>query len=205
MSIRSSKAAMRKRILSELLTLGLEAIRKQSRQLQTRLQAVPSFRHAKSIGLYLNMPTREVYTEGIIEMCFMQQKKVYLPRCETHFSEGRRMNHLSFLSVASMEDVNEIIPSGKYKLREPSCGEDVMETGSLDVLVVPGVAFTITGKRLGHGAGYYDEFLHAYNSKFGKVPYLIGLSLFEQLLEDIPLESHDWNLDEVIVAYPGRA
>lgn len=200
MCVKLIKKTLRIRILSELLKLSSEAIQNQSRIILKKLLATPEFQHAKSVGLYMNMPTMEVYTQDIIKLCFEQEKLVYLPKCENKFTNGRRLEHLTFLSVASMEKVLSLKPCGKYKLREPSSGEDIMMSGLLDLLIVPGVAFSLSGQRLGHGAGYYDEFLHLYFSKFGKSPYLIGLSLLEQIVDQIPTESHDWNLDKVLLA-----
>ncbi len=70
--------------------------------------------------------------------------------------------------------------------------------GGLDLVLLPGVAFTRDGKRLGHGKGYYDTFLHEHNDKLGRFPYLIALSLKEQIVEDLPTTEHDVVLDEVL-------
>lgn len=196
-----SKSVLRKCVLSELLKVKGESVLSQSKIIAEKLQDIPQFKNAGSVGIYMNMPTMEVNTQDIIEQCFEQGKKVYLPRCDDHFEKGRRQKHLTFLSVPSLETVLSLKPSGKYKLREPSTGEDVMKIGSLDLLIVPGVAFTLSGKRLGHGAGYYDEFLKSFHSRFGKVPHLVGLSLVEQIVDLIPTEDHDWNLDQIL--YPG--
>lgn len=194
------KTALRKQVSSVLANLNSASVTLQSNVILKKLQTIPEFQQAKSVGLFMNMPTMEVNTHDIIEFCFRQNKRVFLPKCEKTVRQGRRLRHLSFMSLPSMESVLSLSPSGKYGLREPQEGEEVMESGLLDLLIVPGVAFTRTGQRLGHGAGYYDEFLNAFTSKFGRTPYLIGLSLQEQLVDEIPMESHDWNLDEVVFA-----
>jgi 5-formyltetrahydrofolate cyclo-ligase len=69
----------------------------------------------------------------------------------------------------------------------------------LDVLIVPGRAYTTTGYRLGRGKGYYDRYLARYKDKNnGKLPYLIGLAFSEQICDSIPVNDTDWKLDEVI-------
>ncbi|KAK8441144.1 5-formyltetrahydrofolate cyclo-ligase [Candidozyma auris] len=148
---------------------------------------------ATSVGLFMNMPC-EVNTEELIHHCFKAKKKVYLPRCEIA-NGGSRMR---FLQVNTFEEVQMLKPSGKLALREPKQGVDIMDDGPLDVLVVPGLGFTLDGRRLGRGAAYYDKFLASYFERFRQKPYLIGICFVEQLVDNIPTERHDWNLDEIV-------
>jgi 5-formyltetrahydrofolate cyclo-ligase len=59
-------------------------------------------------------------------------------------------------------------------------------------LVIPGRAFTKNGERLGRGKGYYDKYLASYSGK------KIGLCFEEQILDEIPTEKHDINMDIII-------
>ncbi|HSH38012.1 MAG TPA: 5-formyltetrahydrofolate cyclo-ligase [Chthoniobacterales bacterium] len=63
-----------------------------------------------------------------------------------------------------------------------------------DLVLVPGLAFTPTGQRLGRGGGFYDRLLtgRAANA------YKVGICFASQLLERIPTEEHDAVLDAVI-------
>ncbi len=63
-----------------------------------------------------------------------------------------------------------------------------------DVIIVPGVAFTDRGIRLGRGAGFYDRFLAAVPSNVPK----IGLAFDVQLVPDLPEEPFDVRMDFVI-------
>ena len=60
------------------------------------------------------------------------------------------------------------------------------------IILVPGLAFTKFGTRLGRGAGYYDELLH-----LTKNIYSIGICKKAQLLEELPTEPHDCKVDVV--------
>ena len=64
----------------------------------------------------------------------------------------------------------------------------------LDVVVVPGLAFTADGRRLGQGGGHYDRFLPRLRA--GCVT--IGAAFAEQLVDDLPTEPHDVRLDLVV-------
>lgn len=68
-------------------------------------------------------------------------------------------------------------------------------------MVAPGVGFTKSGGRLGHGKGYYDSFFKklAVVQKEREV-FKVGLAFKEQIVDDVPLSEHDVLLD--LVVYP---
>ncbi len=69
-----------------------------------------------------------------------------------------------------------------------------MEARTLDLIILPGLAFTRCGKRLGYGGGYYDRYLL-------RAPQaeLIALAFAEQLCDDLPTDSHDRRVAHVFV------
>lgn len=67
-------------------------------------------------------------------------------------------------------------------------------------MIVPGLAFTQKGHRLGGGKGYYDVYVQNCSHDPHGRPYTIGLAFNEQILHSIPTDVHDFMVDEVI--YP---
>ena len=63
-----------------------------------------------------------------------------------------------------------------------------------DVVVVPGLAFTEAGERLGQGGGWYDRFL----SKVRPDCSTIGVCFAEQIVGTVPVEAHDITMDHVV-------
>ena len=63
-----------------------------------------------------------------------------------------------------------------------------------DVVIVPGLAFTATGDRLGHGGGWYDRFLAGVRADCTA----IGVCFAEQIVESLPVEAHDVTMDHVV-------
>ena len=70
--------------------------------------------------------------------------------------------------------------------------ENPIKINEVDVFLVPGVAFTVSGKRLGRGGGYYDKLLSIYPETLK-----IGITFNERIIDDIPTESHDISMDYV--------
>ncbi len=63
-----------------------------------------------------------------------------------------------------------------------------------DVVIVPGLAFTSHGDRLGQGGGWYDRFL----ADVRPGCRTIGVGFVEQIVDTLPVEVHDIRLDHVV-------
>ena len=84
---------------------------------------------------------------------------------------------------------------GRWNIREPAfAAADLVAPEEIDLILIPGVAFTLKGERLGRGGGYYDRFL----ARVGLRAVKLGICFKEQLLEDLPIESHDARVDRVL-------
>ena len=103
---------------------------------------------------------------------------VVLPRIE-----GDVMN---FYCIGKME-------AGAYSIMEPQ-NTSCVSPGEIDVMIVPGVAFTLSGKRMGRGKGFYDKYMSHKDFRALK----IGVCYSVQIVDDIPCEEHDIAMDAVI-------
>ncbi len=100
------------------------------------------------------------------------------------------------LDLLKIADPAELQTS-RWQLREPIHDpEKVVEPSAIDLILVPGVAFTRELLRLGRGGGFYDRLLAHPDFRAFK----IGVCFSEQLLETLPAESHDEAVDRVISA-----
>ncbi|MEO5898588.1 MAG: 5-formyltetrahydrofolate cyclo-ligase [Ilumatobacteraceae bacterium] len=86
--------------------------------------------------------------------------------------------------------VGDGLRPGAFEVPEPS--GDAIEPGSIDLVLVPGLAFTVDGGRLGQGGGHYDRFLTQCRAP------AIGVCFAEQLVDELPLHSHDVRLSRVV-------
>jgi 5-formyltetrahydrofolate cyclo-ligase len=81
-----------------------------------------------------------------------------------------------------------------YGIQEPS-GSLFTDYASIDLAVIPGVAFDGSGNRLGRGKGYYDRLLPHISA------YKVGVCFSFQLVEDVPTEEFDVRMDETITSF----
>lgn len=96
------------------------------------------------------------------------------------------------LSLRKFQGKSELVTETRYRIQQP-VGDNFEDYDSVDLIIVPGLAFTKDGKRCGHGKGYYDKLL----PKF-KNAYKIGIAYGFQIIDHVPMEEHDVMVDEVV-------
>lgn len=207
----SAKQILRKEVALVLSRIPKQEIENQSKKITESL--APLLQTCRNIACYVSMDVGEVDTEYLLRNLFDEGKIVYLPRCTTtketgHVilrEKGKHHPHLTFHRIKSWQQVQEMKPLGKFQLREPPQEHPPPLPAQLDVMLVPGVAFsTGNGGRLGHGCGYYDDFFRRYKLQHhGSKPLLIGLSLKEQVVNSVPVESHDQGMDCIVTGDGG--
>lgn len=181
-----AKKTLRKSLKSTLSSLSEAEITKQSHQAQNQiLTNLPQYRNAKRISIYLSMPKSESQTDLIVKDAFDAGKTVFVPyihRPPAREGELQKRSIIDMLRLNSSREYEGLdrdgwgIPSlpaegiegkenasgGKGVVAVGAGDKDSEGEGGLDLVVVPGVAFDADLNRLGHGAGYYDEFLTRY-------------------------------------------
>lgn len=70
--------------------------------------------------------------------------------------------------------------------------------GGLDLILMPGLGFDRSGRRLGRGKGFYDNYLKRCITQSRGKPYTIAVAFKEQLCQEIPVDDHDMLIDEVL-------
>ena len=125
----------------------------------------------------------EISTEPAIKLLHKYGYLIALPR----MSPGT--NNLTFHRVT---DQTELTP-GAFQILEPSNDAPMVLSKQIDLFVVPGLAFSESGDRLGWGQGYYDTTL-AQNTHGLRV----GYAFEEQIIEKLPADSHDQPMNAII-------
>ena len=76
---------------------------------------------------------------------------------------------------------------------QPAADAELMDLADIEAVLVPGVLFSATGERLGHGRGYYDHLL----SNLPVRPRLIGITVDRRVVEDLPMSETDVWMDAI--------
>lgn len=125
-------------------------------------------------------------------------KKVAVPKVDSMAIKcGRSEMDFYFLENRPLEEQLEY---GTYGIREPKDGLKKLiwgVAGTSPFVIVPGVAFTKDGKRLGHGKGFYDIYISEMK-KEGLNPFLCGVCLPCQIVENLPADENDELMDKVV-------
>lgn len=177
------KKELRKQVILALKEMSPETKILQEKTLYKMLFQSDVWKSAETVSLTISLP-HELNTEGMINEGRNQGKKIVIPRCEP---TERTMTWYPFTDRLSLM-------RSSFGVLEPDPDKiDPIDPEEIDLMIVPGIAFTIDGQRIGHGGGYYDRFL-------AKHPEIetVSLVLQEQLVEDIPSEWHDQKVKQII-------
>ena len=87
----------------------------------------------------------------------------------------------------------EFLVSSSNKIFQPTSSQPVLASGEVAAILVPGLAFTLKGERLGRGAGFYDRFLRLFPQALR-----IGIAFEDQITDRIPTDPWDENVDVIL-------
>ena len=107
------------------------------------------------------------------------------------------------MEMVLLKDMHDYqsLPVTKWNIKQPGDKEnreEALDSGGLDIILIPGMAFTEDGKRLGRGKGYYDTYLLKTTNIMKKSPKTIALAFRQQVIDEIPVDEHDFLIDRVM-------
>ena len=135
---------------------------------------------ASQVMLYIPV-SGELNVKLLIENALKKRKILALPR----FSVEK-----DAYEICGVEKLSHLMP-GKFGISEPSPDSKIMDTKQLDLAIVPGVAFSCLGNRLGRGGGFFDRLLTSIPAK------KCGVCFKQQVYPDVPMERHDVKMDMI--------
>ncbi|WP_298269227.1 5-formyltetrahydrofolate cyclo-ligase [Geobacter sp.] len=175
------KRALRQYLIARRKSLPVCEAQCAGQRVQRAFMATPEFDSARRIILYSPIHG-EVDTREVMETSWAGGKDVYLPAvCGAE---------LRFTRVTAEDNCRR----GAFGILEPCPTGDVLLPELADVIVVPGVAFDLSGRRIGYGKGFYDRALHRLEGQ-GR---FVGFCYDFQLVDEIAGEPHDVAVDVII-------
>ena len=183
--IGAAKIQIREDISQMISALSESQVAEKTMAIEARLFEFANFLEAKIALLYVN-GEYEVQTEKIIKRSYDYNKIVVLPAFDPEKFEMNLMKVDHF--------AKELTP-GPRNVLEPDpelCKTVPMER--IDIAIIPGLAFDEKGGRIGSGLGYYDRLI----PKLAITTRKVALTFEEQIVPQIPMESHDKHVDIII-------
>ena len=146
---------------------------------------------ADSVFIFVS-DSNEVETRGIIASALKDKKRVALPRC---ISADGTMEFYYLDAALPFEVQTEI---GAYGLTEPKTDLEKVDTNDFppaSLFLMPALAFSRDGRRLGKGKGFYDRYIAriSYAS-----PILAGLCFSCRIISDVPAGVRDACVSHIV-------
>ena len=165
-----------------------------------QLQLLPAVRADKSTQICQAITADRVWHEARTVALFAPQPSEPDVELLWRVSGGKSFCyprvHNGALAFFRVEDPT-MLRVEKWTLREPPADPGgLVELAALDLVLVPGVAFTTDGRRLGRGGGYYDRLLAHPAMRAWKC----GICFALQLVDTLPVEPHDVRMDAIFSA-----
>ncbi len=174
------KAELRKNALGILRGMDQSAYSHASQMIGDRLLGIADDAHC--IMAYWPLPSEPDISAALDEL-LNQEKCLCLPWVEGNAIKPLLVSDLTGLIKSNL---------GVYT-PDPAKAEE-LPSEKLDLVIVPGLAFTASCERLGRGGGYYDRFLSGLASKTAKVAVAFDV----QLTDSIPTEIHDASVHSIV-------
>ena len=169
------KSELRKQVLQEMKVIPQKQKNTMDRALTDRLLHHPFYQEAKVIATYLSFP-HEFQTQELIEQALKDGKKVLIPKT---YPQGRM--------ECVVYDPQQLVKIS-FGLLEPQGNLEVVDASQIDLIHVPGLAFTREGYRIGYGGGYYDRYLENFAGHSLSTIYPCQVQEFNSEDHDIPVQ-----------------
>ena len=181
-SIREAKQALRSQVSARLKQMEPGQRAAASARASALLASQALWKTAQRVLFFAPLP-EELDVWPLLREALSAGKRVALPR---FVAENRTYE------ACQIQDPESDLQVGHFGIREPASRCARLPLSRLDLILVPGVAFDLQGRRLGRGKGYYAQLLRVFCGT------TCGVAFDEQVVGEIPVEAHDVRLDCVL-------
>ncbi len=180
------KREARARLKDAAGTMSAEDRERADRKITYTLLSWPEFGMAKSLFCFVSM-AGEPDTRAFLRSALAMGKRVLVPRCKAG----------GLMDLCEIRSLEELAPVPPFGLLEPAGDVPAQDIADVDIALIPCLAATREGQRLGHGGGYYDRYMEAARAMGAKTRFAL-LAYEAQVEEELPLEEHDQSADLLI-------
>ena len=179
-SCTGAKAALRAAIRAQAAAMRPAERRRSDVILLQRFLELPWTAEADTLLLFYGVGAEPDTGHLLLEL-WRQGKRVLLPKC----LPGRAME-------ARLVRSGDDLRPGAFGIPEPLDACPTVDSGEIDLILVPALCYDLSCRRLGQGGGYYDRYLAGYGGR------TVGLCREGLLQRELPVEDHDRAVDLVL-------
>lgn len=176
-----TKEVIRRQLLEKRQALSRETCALASHSICSGLLQQAWYQDVEHICVYMAIRQEVDLTEFILQ-AWKDKKRIYFPRVCADTMDFYQISDLLQLEKGCFGVMEPVKEAMQYNPNTPT------------VMLVPGVAFSLEGNRIGYGKGYYDRYLSEYKENL----YPIGIAYEMQLLEAFQTEEQDVPMTEII-------
>jgi 5-formyltetrahydrofolate cyclo-ligase len=177
---------IRNKMRAKREALSSDQVRNAAASISHNLWQLPEIQRAKKIGCYIDV-NGEASSVNFVQTAFTRKKRIFVPVLHK--------KNMAFF---------QLFPNSKLKNNEfgipepPSIEQNLITPQSLNIILIPLVAFDLSGNRLGMGGGYYDKLL-SFTKRRNKYrrPLIIGMAYNFQQVNQIT--ANNWDVPMHIV------
>lgn len=175
-----SKKEIRNSIREFRNNLDADEFNRKSSVIFNRIIQESWFEEVETLLVYVSV-RNEVDTYRLMDYAFSHGKKVAVPKITD--------NQMYFYYINSPDQLS----GGFFGIPEPvDLSFPLTDFTEKCTIIVPGLAFTVEGHRIGYGGGFYDRFLSENNL------YKVGICFKEQIYDRLSTEQHDVLMNQII-------
>ncbi len=188
MDLSQEKAVLRSRMREARKAIAPEARKAHEDAIAEKLYSLPAVKNARVVGVYSAMGS-EVSVNDLVRALRLDPPGPTIAYPVVH--EGGFMTFFAIEPGMSAVFIdNPVQPVAVEALPK----EGIVRAASIDILLVPGVAFDESCRRLGQGGGFYDRYLPQLKDDC----IVVGVAFDEQICDCIPTGPHDRKVDYVV-------
>ena len=182
--LKQAKAALRLHARARRDALGASAREHASSAIVAKLFQLTQWRTARRVLAYSSIGS-ELQMASLLAATPAEGKILVLPRI------NKAQRRLDLFQVSAWERDTE---AGIWGILEPRTSCPTVAAESIELVIVPGLAFDPSGGRMGYGGGYYDELL----PRLAPSCWRIALAFDAQVVPAVPCDPNDQRVDLII-------
>ena len=181
-----NKNNLRKKFMNKREDLSDSRVIFKSKRIVNNFLETDFYSNSDKIFLYVSYKN-EVQTRHLIKKMLEDNRDVYVPAPDPDTKE------MDAVLIDKFSDLTE----GAYGILEPINSNSKIDPSFLDLIIVPGLVFSLKGFRIGYGGGFYDRFLARSNNR-ERNPIKLSFVYSEYIIDEVPTNKYDLPVDFII-------